>query len=1189
MWNAGAVTSSGAIQGTTLTATAGSSLTLGTSSSADGAAIFKNATNTNTVTLQSGATGTSYTLTLPTAQASGTQYLQNNGAGVLSWATVTGGSGDSISVNATAATDANFIDGAASATAAAITWTLNTTPSPDEISLAIGAASGTNAGIITANAQTIGGTKTFANGLTVTAGQTFTVNSDAFTDLTGTNLNVSGGALGTIANPSFGTSVTSPLFTNAGALSVTTTASNGTITIDPNGIGNIAATLDSTTTGQFQFNRSGTAGGSISEDSVLVSRTQATSTNTISGAALQVTSSINSTSGTDSGIVLGVTQSNSSATGAALAVSQAGTGVGIELQGAGTASRTINSTSGALVLKTTTSGNITLDPQSGIVAGTGALTLAAGGTAQDLTLKSSTTGKIAILPGTDSTTAVQFQQANGTNILNIDSTNARVGIGNAAPASALHVTGSTSGNGATAIAGIKTELTLTNPDIASSSQYGNRTEVTLSAGAATNATSAKGQIIKVTDNSATLANTVRGLEVQADVGSNTQGVNTGIIAYGKTFGIQGVTTALAGGVAVPAAVYAELDNGSAPTAGNAIRAYSGTATSATLVQIYQQTAAYTGTALLMDIGNGAGSFASGNFIELKNAGVAKAHINSDGNTFVSLRSTGTSAVCHPTNGAQTNEELTDCSGSVSADYAEMYPVADGITYGDVVSVGEKTITTQTGDTLTQLVKSSAPYSSKVIGIVSNNYGDFTSAGYNIADADNPMPVALAGRVPVKVNLENGAIHAGDLLTSSSTAGEAMHAIKPGMVIGQALASFDGTGSNTVLVFVEPFFYDPTVAVDQDGNILVQRNEASTTLLTNSSDAAYVINQQGAGDLLQLQANGENRLLVQNDGTLSLHTLVVDETAPVFTIKNADTSLLTINARGDLSIRGVLVVADDSFAGSIATNAGGEAEVAFSHSLGTGKPVVELTTEGDMLTHAQIVRFITDSSGNYTGFTLKTTTLDGTGVTGAIVHYFVVAKPADYTTSGDGSPALSVATAPSASFSIQAPPAPVVTPETTTPPVGSTTPANSTDASTSVDATDTTATSMGDNAPTDSTATPTDTTITEPAVLETQETATDNTSNASSTQASSTTTNSKATKKSITDTSTQTNSSTTSSTAAPTNTTTTTPQANTEPAPAVAPSTEVTPPPVVVVPQPTPEPTPAPAPTSTPDTTAPPAE
>lgn len=63
---------------------------LGTSTDYNGMLIYNNASNTNTVTIQSGATSSNYTLTLPTAQGAAGTFLQNNGTGTLSWATVTG-------------------------------------------------------------------------------------------------------------------------------------------------------------------------------------------------------------------------------------------------------------------------------------------------------------------------------------------------------------------------------------------------------------------------------------------------------------------------------------------------------------------------------------------------------------------------------------------------------------------------------------------------------------------------------------------------------------------------------------------------------------------------------------------------------------------------------------------------------------------------------------------------------------------------------------------------------------------------------------------------------------------------------------------------------------------------------------------------------------------------------------------
>ena len=73
--------------------TASGLVRIGTPTTLTGQIAFANLTNANLVTLQSGVTGVSYTMTLPTAQGGAAQSLINNGAGVLSWVTPTTGSG----------------------------------------------------------------------------------------------------------------------------------------------------------------------------------------------------------------------------------------------------------------------------------------------------------------------------------------------------------------------------------------------------------------------------------------------------------------------------------------------------------------------------------------------------------------------------------------------------------------------------------------------------------------------------------------------------------------------------------------------------------------------------------------------------------------------------------------------------------------------------------------------------------------------------------------------------------------------------------------------------------------------------------------------------------------------------------------------------------------------------------------
>ncbi len=177
----------------------------------------------------------------------------------------------------------------------------------------------------------------------------------------------------------------------------------------------------------------------------------------------------------------------------------------------------------------------------------------------------------------------------------------------------------------------------------------------------------------------------------------------------------------------------------------------------------------------------------------------------EGNVVVDLPTSGaTEAVCHTT-GVTNDTTLLDCTGAPTADYAEQYPVEEGVEYGDIVVPGTESVTTMDGDVIAKMVKSSEPYTGPIVGIVSDNYGDFTSAGYNIEEEDNPMPVALVGRVPVKVTNENGSIEVGDYLTTSSTPGHAMKATKVGRVIGMALTDFDDV-SGTVMVQVNNSWY-----------------------------------------------------------------------------------------------------------------------------------------------------------------------------------------------------------------------------------------------------------------------------------------------------------------------------------------------------------------------------------------------
>lgn len=82
----------------------------GKASVTSGTQVFANSTNSNTVTLTSGATTSSYTMTLPTTQGGANTVLTNNGSGALAWNTIAAASGAwSINGNAGTTPGSNFI------------------------------------------------------------------------------------------------------------------------------------------------------------------------------------------------------------------------------------------------------------------------------------------------------------------------------------------------------------------------------------------------------------------------------------------------------------------------------------------------------------------------------------------------------------------------------------------------------------------------------------------------------------------------------------------------------------------------------------------------------------------------------------------------------------------------------------------------------------------------------------------------------------------------------------------------------------------------------------------------------------------------------------------------------------------------------------------------------------------------
>ena len=138
----------------------------------------------------------------------------------------------------------------------------------------------------------------------------------------------------------------------------------------------------------------------------------------------------------------------------------------------------------------------------------------------------------------------------------------------------------------------------------------------------------------------------------------------------------------------------------------------------------------------------------------------------------------------------------------NADFAELIETEDN---SDAYEFGDVLVISEVSDRSVAL--SSEPYATTVIGVYSENPGFVGSPHVMEGQQEDEIPVAVVGIVPCKVSAENGAIHRGDLLTTSSTPGHAMLCDDPsaciGAIVGKALGELEeGTGVIEILVTLQ---------------------------------------------------------------------------------------------------------------------------------------------------------------------------------------------------------------------------------------------------------------------------------------------------------------------------------------------------------------------------------------------------
>ncbi len=129
------------------------------------------------------------------------------------------------------------------------------------------------------------------------------------------------------------------------------------------------------------------------------------------------------------------------------------------------------------------------------------------------------------------------------------------------------------------------------------------------------------------------------------------------------------------------------------------------------------------------------------------------------------------------------------------DLAEMYPTKDAsIEPGEIVSLDLENGV---------FVKRAESGDKKLIGVISTDPGSLLGgfAGNQFTE-EHQVAVALAGRVPVHVSTENGAIEVGDYLTISSVPGVARKANDGEQAIGYALEPYFGSEIDDIQVFIQ---------------------------------------------------------------------------------------------------------------------------------------------------------------------------------------------------------------------------------------------------------------------------------------------------------------------------------------------------------------------------------------------------
>jgi hypothetical protein len=255
------------------------------------------------------------------------------------------------------------------------------------------------------------------------------------------------------------------------------------------------------------------------------------------------------------------------------------------------------------------------------------------------------------------------------------------------------------------------------------------------------------------------------------------------------------------------------------------------------------------------------------------------------------------------------------------DLAESYLITDQtIEGGDVVKSATNTA---------YALEKTTGYTDQALGVISTKPGVVLSDWISkTIDAAFIRPLALAGRVPVKVSAENGPIAQGDLLVPSSRAGVAMKACgttrcAPAFVVGAALESFDPPrveDIGAVTMIVRNQWFVPTDRFSAFRSSSVARSDSSSASFVSRGDAGYIIASADQAGFATVKA-GDSSVDVVFSEPFSV--------SPVITVSLASDVEIQRSYLGSMSKRGFRI--------SIFPRA--PADILFTwHALGVKNPV-----------------------------------------------------------------------------------------------------------------------------------------------------------------------------------------------------------------------------------------------------------